>query len=32
MNQYGVANDGERFLLNRSTQGSPDAITVVIPR
>jgi hypothetical protein len=31
-NQYGVANDGQRFLLNRSTEGSPDAITAVIPR
>ena len=32
MNQYGVANDGQRFLLNRSTEGSPVALTALIPR
>ena len=32
MNQYSVANDGQRFLLNRSAEGSPVAITVLIPR
>jgi hypothetical protein len=32
MNQYSVANDGQRFLLNRSADGSPVAITALIPR
>jgi len=32
MNQYSVANDGQRFLLNRSTEGSPVALTALIPR
>ncbi len=32
MNQYGVAIDGKKFLLNRSAEGSSSAITAVIPR
>jgi hypothetical protein len=32
MNQYGVANDGQKFLLNRRAEGSPVAITAVISR
>lgn len=32
MNQYGVAKDGQRFLLNTSAERSPVAITAVIPR
>jgi Tol biopolymer transport system component len=32
MNQYGVANDGQKFLLNRPAEGSPVAITAVISR
>jgi eukaryotic-like serine/threonine-protein kinase len=32
MNQYAVARDGQRFLLNRTLSGVPqDAITAVIP-
>lgn len=32
MNQYAVANDGQRFLLNRTAERSPAAITAVIHR
>jgi eukaryotic-like serine/threonine-protein kinase len=32
MNQYGVANDGQRFLLNRPAEGSSVAIAAVVPR
>ncbi len=32
MNQYSVASEGQRFLLNRTAERSPVAITAVIPR
>lgn len=32
MNQYGAANDGQKFLLNRPAEGSTVAITAVISR
>ena len=32
MNQYGVAKDGQKFLLNQSTEEPRGAITAVIPR
>lgn len=32
MNQYGVAKDGQRFLLNRPVENSALAITAAIPR
>jgi hypothetical protein len=33
VNQYAVANDGQRFLINLPLKkGQPDAITAVIPR
>lgn len=32
MNQYAVASDGQRILLNRTAERSPAAITAVIPR
>ncbi len=32
MSQYGVAKDGQRFLLNRPIEKSSAAITAVIPR
>ena len=32
MNQYAVARDGQRFLLNRSvSENTPDSITAVVP-
>jgi Tol biopolymer transport system component len=32
MNQYAVASDGQRFLLNRTVEPPATAITAVIPR
>jgi Tol biopolymer transport system component len=32
MNQYSVAKDGQTFLLNRSAEASPVAMTAIIPR